>query len=237
MGRGFTGVGDFTVNGKDVAIDGITSFAGGEFNQITIDGVVTVQHGIKANRLEADGVLNVKGNVLANRLEIDGVATLKKNLRCHTAEIDGVLNIKSGKLEADAIKCSGVIHVEGEINADEVTADGCISAKEIYGDQIQILSKPNQVKNFLTEIGSFLKGMDINSGMERFKNIQASKIEILEATKVNLKYVYVKQLCGTEITIGEGCYVENADCDGALRVSKYAVVKNVTGNHVYEELD
>ena len=35
MGKKFAGVGDFTIHGNDIDIDGVTSFDGGEFNRVT----------------------------------------------------------------------------------------------------------------------------------------------------------------------------------------------------------
>lgn len=230
MGKKFAGVGDFTIHGNDIDIDGVTSFDGGEFNRVTIGGVVSVKNDIQANEMEIDGVFNSNSNVMVNRLELDGVGNFKGSLRCHTANIDGVINLKDGKLEADMLNCEGVIKAEGEINVDKITADGCISAKEIYGDDITICSPPNHAHGIFAGIGNFLRSINFDNNLEKLKNSQGSKIGILEATKVVLEYTEVQSLCGTDITIGEGCYVENVDCDGTLRISQYARVRNISGN-------
>lgn len=236
MGKYFNGVGEFTINGKDVSIEGVTSFEGGEFNRVTVDGVVNLKGELKAGDLEVDGVFNAAADVMANQMSIDGVASFSRNVRCHKAAIDGVMNLTGGKLEADTLLCDGVVKSNGEINADKVTADGSINAKEIYGDEIKICSHPNTAHGILSSIGKFLKGINLDNDMENFQKMQSSEIGVIEATKVKLEYVAVKQLCGTEITIGEGCYVENVDCDGTLKISRYAVVKNISGNHTRVEL-
>lgn len=230
MGKKFAGVGDFTIHGNDIDIDGVTSFDGGEFNRVTVDGVVTVKNAIQANEMEIDGVFNSSSDVLVNQLELEGVGNFKGNLRCHTANIDGVINLREGKLEADMLNCDGVLKAEGEINVDKIMADGCINAKEIYGDDITICSPPNHAHGILAGLGNFLRGINPDNNLEKLKNVQGSKIGILEATKVVLEYTEVESLCGTDITIGEGCYVENVDCDGTLRISNYARVGNISGN-------
>lgn len=230
MGKKFEGVGDFTIQGNDIDIDGVTSLDGGEFNRVTIDGVVSVKSDIQANKMEIDGVFSSSSNVTVNHLELDGVGNFKGNLRCHTADIDGVINLRDGKLEADMLNCDGVLKAEGEVNVDKITADGCISAKEIYGDDIRICSPPNHAHGILAGIGNFLRSINLNNNLEKLKNTRGSKIGILEATKVVLEYTEVQSLCGTDVTIGEGCYVENVDCDGTLRISQHARVRNISGN-------
>lgn len=237
MGKYFTGVGEFTINGKDVTIEGVTSFEGGEFNRVEIDGVVNLKGELKAGDLGVDGVFNASADVMANKLGIDGVANFGGNVRCHRAEVDGVMNLNGGKLEADTLSCDGVVKSNGEINADKVTAEGTINAREIYGDEVKICSHPNTAHGILSGIGKFLKGMSLDNDIEKFQKMQSSDIGIIEATKVNLEYAAVKQVCGSEVTIGEGCYVESVDCDGILKISRYAVVKNISGNHTRVEID
>lgn len=236
MRKGFSGVGEFSINGNDLEIDGVTSFEGGEFNRVNIDGVVSLKNELKANELYVDGVFKAASHITANRMVVDGVADFQGNVRCHNVIAEGVINLKKGKLEADELRVDGVIKAEGEINADRITADGNISAKEIYGDEISICSKPSSISGVVAGIGKFLKGVNLDNDLDKLKKIQGSKIGILEATKVTLQYVEVKQLCGSEITIGEGCCVENVDCDGHLKISRYAVVKNVNGKQ-YEVVD
>lgn len=235
MGKGFSGAGDFTIHGNDIDIEGVTSFDGGEFNRVTVEGVVNVKNELQANEMEIEGVFN-SSHVVVNHLSVEGVATIDGNLRCHIAEIDGVLNLKEGKLEADSLNCDGVLKVEGEVNADQIKAEGSINAQEIYGDEITICSVPNNARGIFRGIGKLLQSINLD-GSDPFKGVQASHIGTLEATRVILEYVSVKNLCGTDITIGEGCCVDTVDCDGTLRISKYAKVKDIRGDHTYIMLD
>lgn len=251
MGRGFSGVGDFRINGQDLDIEGVTSFDGGEFNRVTVNGVASVKNELKANEIEIDGVFNASGEVLAKHITVDGVSNFKGNLRCQEAEIDGVLNLKGGKLEAETLSCDGTIKSEGEINADRIEADGCISAREIYGDKICIHSVSDTfhigdgVQAIVSGVNSLLRSLNIDrrevpateENIAAFRKMQNSRIGTLEATEIEIEYTDVTRLAGNDVTIGEGCYVENVDCDGILRVSKNAVVKNVTGSHEYQTID
>lgn len=224
MAKTWSGVGDFKIDGENIFIDGINSFIGGEFNEIKIDGVTTVTGPIKANKILINGIFKTEDYIEANLLDVDGVATIKKNVRAHEVDVAGTVSIKSEKFEADSIKCDGIISVSGEINADKMFVKGIISAKEIYGDNI--------------DISSNIKGTEIVKAIKNFFGIQRghfSKIETIEATTINIVNVKAKQLRGHDIIIGKDCTVENVDCDGILRISKSANVKNITGSHVFKE--
>jgi cytoskeletal protein CcmA (bactofilin family) len=143
------------------------------------------------------------------------VAKVEGLIRAKTAHIEGTIKLKGDRFEADKIECTGILTVEGEINADNVIAEGVINAREIYGDYIEINS------HFKHMFG-FFDGF--------FSGYRCSKIGIIEATTVSISGVKCDTVNGHDVTIGEGCKVKNVCCDGVLNIHPNAQVENITGN-------
>lgn len=195
-------------------MEGVGKINGGEFQSLKVEGVGTCPSNIKAENLEIEGVFNCSGDVDAGYLYCEGVANFKANIRAKKLVVEGVFNSKGGsKIEAEEIICEGVIKTSGEILADRITAEGCIAAKEIYGDDIRINSKyhANRVINFF--------------------NREKSEVNLIEATTIELCGVTADVINGKDITIGPNCKIEKIDCSGTLFVDRSAIVRTITGEY------
>lgn len=200
----------------DFIMDGVSRMAGGEFDKFTMDGVGTCTGDIKAQRMQIDGVFTCEGRVETGLLDCDGVAKFKSDIIAKKVHIDGVVSVKNGtKIESDEIFCDGVIEVDGEVSADVIHVDGFIDAKEIVGDKISIFSRS---RNFITNF--FVR--------------KCSKVELIEATTVELAGVKSRTVNGKDIIIGPHCKIENLDCSGTLFVHPSATVTNITGNYTMQ---
>lgn len=201
-----------TVNFK-----GVGQIDGGEYGTVSVDGVCNCSGDIKAESIIIDGVFKSTGAVESAFIHCDGVAELKSHIRAGKLEVDGVVNVKGGtKIEATEIECDGVINLDGEISADIINADGYISAKEIVGDKIIIKSHSSRLTQFFT----------------KWKH---SKIDLIEATTVELKGVTARSVNGKDISIGPRCRIQKIDCSGTLYIHKNAEVKEITGEYTRKE--
>ena len=205
---------------KDFSIQGIGSISGGEFSRLTVEGMGTNHGEIIAEYLSIEGVFKSTGNVNAQVLQCAGVADFVGNLRCKRVVMEGVLNLKAeSKLEADDIVGEGCVNSKADINADRIRLHGCLTAKGIYGDQVEIESKDTSysiLKKFLHKISLSENG-------------KSSNIQIIEATKIIISGVYAKEVNGHDIIIGPYCEVEKVDCTGKLRVHETAKVGTIIG--------
>ncbi|MDR0499810.1 MAG: hypothetical protein LBG97_00990 [Coriobacteriales bacterium] len=197
-------------------IDGVITFPGGEFEDLRISGVTTCEGDIVAKRMDIDGVATFKGNVLCTDFDCDGVTTVEGCVKATTADIDGVTTINGDKLEADRIRCDGVISVNGQVSADVITAAGFINAKEIVGDSITIHSFR---KSFVFKLWLKFK--------EAIGSDDFSKVELIEATTVDLRGVRAKIVSGENVKIGPGCVIGRVDCTNELEIDPDAEVKEV----------
>ena len=197
-------------------IEGVVTFPGGRFDELRIDGVCTSDGSIEANRLDINGVFTAKGDVLAEKFDCDGIVTIEGNLRVKKADIDGVTTIQGEKVEADYIKCDGVLTARNQVSADVIEADGFINAREIVGDSIRIRS--------FRKSGIFKLFLKVK---EVFGNPDFSKIDLIEATTIELRGVRAMAVNGQDIVIGPACIIDRVDCSGSLRIDSDATVKEI----------
>ena len=212
---------DFSVIGKasDGRVEGIATISGGVYDNLKIDGVCTAKGDIEAKRLSIDGTTTCEGAIICDELNCNGIITIRGNVKAGKIDIDGVATIGGEKVEADKINCDGVITMEGEISADEIFADGFINAREIVGDSITINSK---YKSILFKIFAS-------------KRIKKSRIQLIEATTIMLRYTTAKTVSGKDISIGPGCDIEHVDCSGTLKLDPTANVGELIGDYTKQD--
>lgn len=198
---------------QDFSLEGIGKLSGGEYHNLTVEGVGTCSDDIKADDIRVEGVFNCSGKLDAGYFSCEGVADFKSNIRAKRMEVQGVLTVRGGKIEADEITCEGVIKAYGEISAEILRADGCINASEIVGDRIVI--------NYHHTWSHF---------MRIFKR-DHSNVKVIEATSVELSGVIADTVNGRDVTIGPDCIIKNLDCNGTLAIDKSSVVHNITGTY------
>ncbi len=199
---------------RDFNLEGLGRINGGEYDNINLEGVSSCSDNIKAEKIHVEGVFTCSGEVEAGLLYCEGVSDFKANIRAKKLVVEGVFNGKDGmKIEAEEIICDGVIKSGGEIYADIMKADGCVSAKEIYGDQIRICTH-----------------YPINKIVKFFNTIK-SDIKLIEATTIDISGVTADTLNGKDITIGPNCKVGTVDCSGTLYIDSSSIVNSITGNY------
>lgn len=201
---------------ETLRIDGIRTIDGGEYDRVQVDGIGKCRGNIKTRTIDIDGMFRCEGSVEAEQFDCDGTVKISGNVRAGRIDIDGIMTVTGGtKIESGEIYCDGIIRINGEISADRIEADGCISACEIVGEYIRIHSHGHWLMSFL--------------GFAR------SKIDLIEATGIELRGVVAGTVNGRNIVIGPGCKIENLDCSGKLRVSPKAQVGTISGNFTKED--
>lgn len=221
MGRIFSGVGTFKVEGESAVLSGVNSFSGGTYNELKVLGVNFLGGDVKVNELKIEGICNTKALIETNKLLLQGMANSDGDIRAHEAEITGMLSMGDGHFEADRISCRGMIQTKGEINADELLAEGSIQGTEIYGDKV-VIHTESVGYNLFSGFKAMLKGQNTQCG---------SRVKTIEATDVDLINVEAEHVSGTNVTIGKSCRIDCVDCSGVLYIDPTAVVKAVTGNY------
>lgn len=208
----FKGVGNME-NGR---VDGVISFPGGVYGDLNINGVATAEGPLEAGQLDIDGVFNARSDLNCSTLKTTGVSTIDGNLRCSLIDASGVVTVHGSKVEADRIICDGVLSTDGQVSADVIDAQGFINAKEIVGDRISIQS---YTRSFFFRMWVKLK--------EAVGSHDYSKVDLIEATTINLRGVHAHKVSGNDITIGPACVIETVDASGKLYIDQNAQVTTV----------
>lgn len=231
----------------DMKINGHGTMAGGEYGRVVVngsgrcDGLLAAERvqvsgtfqcpGVtKSGRLSASGSfrcdgdlrsddLNVSGRLKcggrleAGRVKCSGSMDVEGDVSVEELNVSGVLRVLGGtKLEANQISSSGAIKIDGQISADEVKITGLVTAREIVGDRVVIHSGRFSLTPLLHIFGMAL-----------------SKVDLIEATTVELEGVTAQTVNGQCVKIGPNCVIENVDCSGSLFVDPTSTVRNVTG--------
>ena len=214
----FSGVGNME-NGR---IDGVISFPGGVYGNLDINGVATAEGPLEAAQMDVSGVFNARSDVSCHEIKATGVATIDGNLRAECIDVDGVITVHGNKVEASRIVCDGILSTDGQVSADTIDANGFINASEIVGDHISIQSYT----------GTFFFKMWVKL-KEAVGSRDYSKVDLIEATTVNLRGVHASVVSGHDVTIGPACVIDKVDASGQLYIDRGAqvtVVVNQTSN-------
>jgi len=194
-------------------IHGVTSVGGGKYDELKVDGVITVNGDLEAQSISVDGVVTVNGKMESkSSIEIDGVTTVNGSMRAQYVDVDGVVSINDN-VEADHVKIDGVVSSKAQISADLVEGRGVISAVEIVGEKVILHCEAKHGHLF-----GFIK-----------KEKKMPKVGTIEATEIDVDGIRVDNVNGHNIVIGPSCIVENVDCTGRLSIAPEAQVKNING--------
>lgn len=225
-------------------ISGLATVSGGEYDELVVDGTITCNGSLKANTARVNGVVTINGKLIAQEdLRIDGVVTVNdevqgKNIRVNGVStinggtaakenilIDGTITVKEkvrgkeirvggvctiqGNMEADQVFSKGVISCHGQISADLVEGRGVICAKEIVGEKVILHCETKRPR--------------------LFRSRELPRVDLIEATEIDIDGVKCQNVNGQNITIGPQCVVENVDCTGTLRIAPGAKVSHING--------
>ena len=214
---------------QDIKIEGIGKMGAGEYGDIKtdgsgscegslksvvlkVDGALKVSGSIEAEVLSIDGKLKAEGDIIAAEIDCDGMAKIEGGVRAKIIDSDGAFTVLNN-VNADRIDCNGMIDVpHGTVSADVIRVDGCIFAREIVGDDVRIK-------------------MSVSPLIKPFFAKNAPELEVLEATKIDIKGVKAKSVAGEDIVIGSRCEIEKLHCTGTLKLHEDSKIGEITGNY------
>lgn len=194
-------------------IGGVTTTSGGSYDELKIDGVITINGDIQAQSIDMDGVVTVNGKLESRDwIRIDGVVTVNDAMRAKDVNVQGVVTIK-GNVEGDHVKVDGVVSCKAQISADLVEGRGLLSAEEIVGEKVIVHCEIK--RRHLFHMIPWEK--------------KRPHVGTIEATEIDVDGIQCQNLNGHNIKIGPQCVIENVDCSGMLSIAPGAFVRNING--------
>lgn len=185
---------------KNEEINGISSISGGEYGNITVNGIGKIKNSASVENIFVNGIMKAKAELSVGYMEVNGVMNCLSSLKCRSMNINGIINVKKSELNAENIKCDGMVKAKEAISADEINVCGVVKTKLLSGENIKIKKLDNLKKN------------------KRYEK-KCSKIENAECTYFEGENVKIKELHADSVILKGKSVVEKLYCRGSVECS------------------
>lgn len=188
--------GSFTVEGNCIVHDDTDT-----------SGAARILGSLETGSIDSSGSLVVEGYCAVHgTLDCSGAVDFKSALRAETVDASGSFNA-GGEVSAETFACEGVLHIDGLLNAEEISlklvSDSVI--RDVGGAEIHVHSKRAH-----RLFGFGPKGM--------------LHTNTIEGDLLDLEYTEADVVRGREIHIGPGCRIRRAEYGDLLTVDPNASV-------------
>ncbi|MBP5463262.1 MAG: polymer-forming cytoskeletal protein [Lachnospiraceae bacterium] len=229
-------------------IAGSGSLPGGDYNEgIHIAGSGRVNGNVSCTEMCISGSGKVAGNLLcSDKLKVSGSGHIDGSVQAHTVGISGSAHIEgpvtsdgevhvagsmhSGAIRCAILKCSGSLHADGDISAEEAVIRGAVhtpglinaervdieiggdsDADSIGGSTIDIRSRGSR-KNFFARL--------LGGGDECIMTVANS----IEGDQITLENVVAQVVTGRIVKIGKNCSIRQVWYSDGVEISPDANV-------------
>ncbi|MDR0508900.1 MAG: polymer-forming cytoskeletal protein [Candidatus Methanoplasma sp.] len=185
---------------SNLVLNGKSNMSGGTFEEVDVDGVITIKGDLICDTMEVDGIFKVRGNThIKEKMEVDGVCKIFGDLNAENMDIEGVLTVY-GNVTAESAKIEGAIKLDGTFNVGllDLKFFNSPDIKEIVGGKIHI-----------------------RNGTKRWY----FKAELIEGDDVHVERSKVKLIRGDNVIIGAGCTVDRVEYRSGLEIHPKSRVK------------
>ena len=237
-------------NINDLKINGIMNLPGGTFNNVKINGHLTLTSDLVCNDIVVNGILNVEGKTKAvkgkvngsadfnNEVEFDSLNVMGKSLasgdsRIKNLKIEGQMRIAKN-LTADEVNVFGLLNINGNCNSEvfktkgSFTVDGMLNAGTI-DMEIHGRSTANEIGG---EKISVVKGKKnyfnkiIKSIFSSFNFFDSRLIaNVIEGDEIYLEHTKAKIVRGDSVEIGPNCEIDVVEFKNKFVKDDNSVVK------------
>jgi len=227
----------------DLFINGIGSSNGGSFEEVTINGIGTVNSDIDCSLFDCNGVGTVKGSIRSEKAKVNGRVKIKGALESQELSIEGAVKIDEnltikklrasgrtvidGSVKGEKVQIKGLFKVNGDCEAEIIQVEshlsigGLLSADEInlklYGE-----CRAKEIGGqTITVRGS--RGSLVSSLLKPFKKTQLIT-DLIEGDQINLKSTSAKIVRGRNVKIGPDCNIGVVEYTGDISVANNTIV-------------
>lgn len=202
---------------SDLVMNGKSKVLGGEYEEVRIDGISTVDGDLTCDLMEVDGICDLNGNVrVKGKADIDGIITISGNLDTEHLDMDGTCKIY-GNLNSEEMKVDGILAVTGNVTAENVRLTGGLSLDGTFNAgsfELKFYNSP-RVKEIVGGKISITHGT----------NVRHLRAELIEGDEISIERSKVKVVRGDNVVIGEGCTVDRVEYRSGLVIHPKANVK------------
>lgn len=213
----------------DLSISGIGSAAGGNYRNVSMDGVCKVLADVAAETFNGNGVITARGSVQAKKFDCNGKMKIEGELRSGNARIDGMLRVE-GAVQGDQIYLNGMLTSGGDCTAEKLEARGCIEVKGLLSaDTVDIRI---QGKCEAREVGGEKIRISKASGGRWAwllkwaipRLVVEFETDLIEGDEIELENTIASVVRGNRVTIGKGCRIGKVEYRSDMLVHPQAKV-------------
>ncbi len=208
---------------KNEKIVGFGSIQGGEYENITVDGMGKLRGNTTAQKVKISGTFKCNGKLTAEEFTIDGFARVFREVKVKRLKNSGTLKLRRADVNADAVYSDGLLTSAGEISADEIIVKGYCSVKKMTGDHIHIYHNSSSGGSKLMRRLKWLAVPYFG------RNVHGSQslVDYIECTTLNANGVRAKLVRAGSVEL-ENCSIGKLYCD-----SEPKILKNCSIKHIY----
>lgn len=231
-------------------IEGLGTYAGGEFDRVSISGKGKVTGDLTCRSLEISGMSTIEGKVVCEKIHASGMGKIDKEVTADEVDISGTLdfyqdlNAKdfylSGMskvkqcLKADKIEITGMLTIESDLSGEEVKCDGMIKCGGFLN--CESLEMTSRGVSKLKEVGAtnvkIYGGESMVSGLFSFllpDFLKDNKVtaDVIEGDNIDIEHCDVKIVRGKNIKIGPKCKIGLVEYSGTFEADQDAVIDQV----------
>ncbi len=222
------GIGDIRIAGsglvssEEIRISGSGSLPGGiKVKRIDCSGAVSANGDVEAEEMEFSGSASIAGDVKATSLSASGSISVDGDVRGSSVDTSGSCRF-GGRVELeDTLRACGSSRFSNDVKAKNVVRlEGCfkVEGKVITGDfEAELVRSESQVRGGIEAVN-----VNVRRGerVGRFKLFgiriplykviyegRLSTTDIAAKGNVYLENVSCENVCGKDVTIGEGCLI------------------------------
>lgn len=230
---------------NNINIDGIGSIREGQYQDVSIDGIGTIQGNIDVEKIKVNGKAKSLGKINTNYMDVNGVFNVSDDIKvkeeckingyCKTAgsitgkylDVNGRLSA-NGEVDFDNIQVSGEIFINGNCKCENLFLDGKAKIDGLLsGDNLDLnILKVNEIKEIGGEKISVKKRTGTYKVLFFTKEINTKLIcEEIEADEIYLENTHCNIVRGRNIEIGDNCVINKIEYTGELKESGKSKIK------------
>ncbi|MDN3019437.1 polymer-forming cytoskeletal protein [Paenibacillus sp. BSR1-1] len=233
-------------NRGDLAINGLGSSNGGQFNLVTLNGRGTINNDVECHEFECNGLGTVNGNVTADTARVNGNAKFKGTFESEKLTVEGTAKFEKN-LNVKNLRVSGKASVGGSVKCEEIKLRGMLSVGEdceaelfkgeyrftigglLNADQVEIKiygeCKAKEIGGQTITVRQH-KGSFISALLKPIFKAQL-ETELIEGDKIDLENTIAKVVRGNQVRIGPNCQIGVVEYTDEFSQDKNAIVNDI----------
>ena len=228
----------------DLKISGASVMPGGEYNRVSISGSGKINGNVRCNSFHCSGSADVQGDLETMEMACSGACKLHGNVKAQSMKVSGAVKA-DGNLQGETLRISGGVKAGGSVYCGELRLSGGLTVGENVEAEQVCASGKMQVPGLLNadkieislagssqigEIGGseiFVRQEETHTGFWgwfcRAKTQPMLEVDTIEGDRIALKGVRAKVVRGTDVVLGENCFVGRVEYTGTLNAQQGTV--------------